>query len=98
MLVYKNYRRSLLWEPNCIFMHIPCIHFVLFWPPSHVSEREFIFEMTFSLPSLLSLLKPTNIITYKRRSIRAGRAARILEQLFCGALHNNAAKSANWRF
>ena len=42
-LVYKNNRRSLLWEPNSIFMHIPCIHFVLFctpiWPPSHVSEN-----------------------------------------------------------
>ena len=42
-LVYKNNRRSLLWEPNSIFMHIPCIHFVLFctpiWLPSHVSEN-----------------------------------------------------------
>ena len=43
MLVYKNNRRSLLWEPNPIFMQIPCIHFVFFstplWPPSHVSEN-----------------------------------------------------------
>ena len=142
MLVYKNNRRSLLWEPDSIFMHIPCITFcIVFYINMAAKSREFhmtsqrpcrctrttdvlsfgsqtlflcifhayilycfvhqygrqvtwvnanlYFDMTFSLPSLISSL---------RRSIRAGRAARILEQFFCGALHNNAAKSANWRF